>query len=106
MTRTQSGQRTRIITVGATLMGSAAVLGVIGLTLEAVAVVSAMRRRIAEMEAPPKEIAKRQWARCTATVRAAGEAWRREAAARTLIAPAGPAATTRRPTPVHEHVGV
>jgi D-arabinose 1-dehydrogenase-like Zn-dependent alcohol dehydrogenase len=87
-------------------MGSAAILGAAGLALEAVAAVSAMRRRIAAMDAPPKELAKRQWARYAAIVRAAGEEWRRDAAARTMAAPARPAATTRRPTPAHEHVGV
>jgi hypothetical protein len=86
-------------------MGAAAILGFAGLTLEAVAAASAMRRRIAEMEAPPKELAKRQWVRYAATAQAAREAWRREAAAPTPTAPAMPA-TTRRPTPIHENVGV
>jgi hypothetical protein len=87
-------------------MGSAAVLGLAGLAMEVVAVTSAMRRRIAELEAPPKELAKRQWARYAATVRAAGEAWRSDAAARTVTAPTGHPGATRRPTAVPEHLGV
>ena len=106
MTRTQSGQGTRIVTIGATLMGSAAVLGFVGLALEAVAVAGVVRRRIAELEAPPKELAKRQWARYSGAARAAGQAWRSDAAARAVSAPTERPATTRRPTAVHEHVGV
>jgi hypothetical protein len=87
-------------------MGSAAVLGAAGLALEVVAAASAMRRRIAQLEAPPKELAKRQWARYAATARAAGEAWRSDAAARMVTAPTGQPGTTRRPNAVHEQVGM
>ena len=87
-----------MVTVGAILIASAAVIGMAGVTLEAVAAVSAVRRRIAEMDAPPRELARRNWARGAATVRAVGDAWRREAAAG--LAPARPA------PPVHEAAGV
>ena len=92
MTRRESVQDKRIVTVGAVLIASAAVLGMAGVTLEAVAAISAMRRRIADMEATPRELARRNWVRCAATVRAAGDAWRREAAAG--LAPTRPAHDT------------
>jgi len=89
VTNTESGQYRRMVVAGAVLLGSAAFLGVVGLALEAGAAVSVVRRRLAEAETPPKELARRQWARYVASMRAAGEAWRAEAAAGTLNGPTG-----------------
>ena len=79
MTSRGSVRDKRIVAAGAVLIASAAVLGTVGLALEAMAVVSTMRRRIADMNTPPRELARRNWARSAATVRAAGDAWRRKA---------------------------
>jgi hypothetical protein len=61
---------------GSTLLAAAAALGVAGLGLAVVAVGVMARRRINEMEVPPREIAKRQWLQARAAVRAGAGAWR------------------------------
>lgn len=66
----------RMLVAAAVLEATAAVLGVAGLALSTVAVASLTRRRVARMQVPPAELARRQWVRARAATTAGVGAWR------------------------------
>jgi hypothetical protein len=66
----------RLVVTGAALEGAAVALGLAGMVLWTVAVTSRTRQRVARMEVPPSELARRHWARVRATTAAGAGAWR------------------------------
>ena len=67
---------TRALIGGAVLMGVGGVLGLAGAALAGSALLAAARRRVQQMEAPPSEIARQNWARAKAATAAGVTAWR------------------------------
>jgi DNA-binding transcriptional LysR family regulator len=78
MARTWPRRGNRVVVAGATLIAAAVMLGIVGTTLEAVAVTSAIRRRIGPMEVPMPVLAKHHWRRSRGALDAAVEAWRKQ----------------------------
>ncbi|PRY30871.1 hypothetical protein CLV70_104423 [Pseudosporangium ferrugineum] len=66
----------RFFVAGAALEVAAGVLGLAGLTVCTVAVAALTRHRVARMETPPSELARRHWARARAATSAGMVAWR------------------------------
>jgi hypothetical protein len=76
-TQEAPGQSTRqLLVAAAVLEATAAVLGLAGLALCTVAVTTLTRQRVARMEIPPAELARRNWARARAATSAGVGAWR------------------------------
>jgi hypothetical protein len=105
MVHTQPGRGNRVVVAGATLIAAAVVLGSAGAAVEAIALTAAIRRRIARMEVPPRELAKRHWRRSRVALGAAAQAWRAQPAPGLPTAPDG-ARTTRSSAAFREPVGV
>ncbi len=63
---------------GAVLMGVGGLLGLAGAVLAGAALAAAARQRIRQMERPPSEVAKQNWARAKAATAAGMGAWRNE----------------------------
>lgn len=69
--------RTRRILVAAGVLEAAAgALGLAGLALCTIAIASLTRQRVANMEIPPSELARRHWAKAKAATSAGVGAWR------------------------------
>ena len=77
----QSRRAARLVTSGAVLLAAGGVVGFIGVMLAAVGTVTIARRRIEQMDVPPKELARRQLKQAKAAVGAGAAAWRDELAA-------------------------
>jgi len=67
----------RLLVAAAVLETTAGVLGIAGLALCTVAVAALARRRVTNMEVPPAELARRNWAKAKAATSAGVGAWRR-----------------------------
>jgi hypothetical protein len=66
----------RFLVTAVVLESTAAALGFAGMAFGTVAVMSVARRRVARMETPPSEIARRSWAKARAATSAGMGAWR------------------------------
>ncbi|WP_125804025.1 hypothetical protein [Actinoplanes sp. ATCC 53533] len=66
----------RLVVTGAVLEATAGALGLAGLVLWTIAVTSRTQQRVARMEVPPSELARRHWARARAATSAGVGAWR------------------------------
>jgi hypothetical protein len=67
---------TRAVIGGAVLIGIGGVLGLAGAALAGSAFFAAARRRVQQMEVPPSELARQNWARAKAATAAGVTAWR------------------------------
>lgn len=79
MTSTQSSPQPRVggmLLAGAVLEATAAVIGLTGLTVCAIALAARVRHRMAHMEVPPTQLARRHLARARAATAAGVGAWR------------------------------
>jgi len=65
-----------LLIAAAVLEATAGALGVAGLVLCTAAVTSLTRQRVAQMDIPPSELARRQWAKARAATSAGVGAWR------------------------------
>jgi hypothetical protein len=79
LTRPANG--TRLLLASSALLATAGVVGMVGVGLATMALVSIARHRISRMEQPPMEIARRQWRQARAAVTAGAGAWRQDAGA-------------------------
>jgi hypothetical protein len=66
---------TRPLVVGAALIGAGAVIGLAGMVIGGVSVLSATRRWVGQMEQPPAELARQQLAKARAATQAGASAW-------------------------------
>jgi hypothetical protein len=66
----------RLLVSAAVLEATAGALGLAGLVVCTVAVTALTRRRVANMDVPPSELARRQWAKARAATSAGMGAWR------------------------------
>jgi len=66
----------RLVVTGAVLEATAVVLGIAGLVTWTIAATSRAQQRVARMEVPPSELARRHWARARAATSAGAGAWR------------------------------
>lgn len=57
------------------LFGIGAVMGVAGAALSGSAMFAAIRRRVRQMEVPPRELARQKWTRTKAAAAAGADAW-------------------------------
>jgi hypothetical protein len=69
-------ENSRLLITGAVLAGVGSLLGLAGLTLSMGALAGATRRWINEVQIPPSELARQQWARAKAATTAGASAWR------------------------------
>jgi hypothetical protein len=69
-------QRSKTLIAGTALICGAAVLGLVGLGLTTTALIAAARERMARMEVPPRELARRTWIQTRAATTAGRSAWR------------------------------
>ena len=69
----------RLLVAAAVLEATAGVLGLAGLALCTIAVTTLTRERVARMEVPPAELARRNWAKARAATSAGMGAWRGDA---------------------------
>jgi hypothetical protein len=67
---------TRSLLAGAVLMGVGGVLGLAGAALAGSVLFGAARRRVQQMEVPPSELARQNWARAKAATAAGVSTWR------------------------------
>jgi hypothetical protein len=74
--RSRSRMNTRALVAGAVLMGVGGVLGLAGAALAASVLFATARRRVQEMEVPPSELARQNWARAKAATAAGVSTWR------------------------------
>jgi hypothetical protein len=72
----------RGLLAGGVLIGVGGLLGVTGMVLVLSAVVSATRRRVNQLDQPPREIAKLRWRQAKVAAAAGRDAWRTEAPSR------------------------
>jgi hypothetical protein len=63
------------LVVGAALIGAGAVIGLAGMVIGGVAVLSATRRWVSQLEVPPNELARQKWAQARAATQAGASAW-------------------------------
>jgi hypothetical protein len=61
--------------VGAALIGAGAVIGLAGMVIGGVAVLSATRRWVGQLDQPPAEVARQKWAQARAATMAGASAW-------------------------------
>jgi len=66
----------RLVVTGAVLEATAFALGLAGLVMWTIAVTSRTQQRVARMEIPPSELARRHWAKARAATSAGIGAWR------------------------------
>jgi hypothetical protein len=66
----------RFIAGGGVLIGIGGLLGFTGMLLVISAIVSAARRKVNQLEQPPREIAKLKWQQARAATTAGAKAWR------------------------------
>jgi hypothetical protein len=66
----------RLIAGGGVLIGIGGLVGFTGTLLVSSAIVSAARRRVNQLEQPPREIAKLKWQQARAAATAGATAWR------------------------------
>ena len=66
---------TRPLAVGAALLGAGVLIGLAGLAVAGVALTTATRRWIAQLEVPPSELARQKWAQARTAVEAGTSAW-------------------------------
>ena len=71
----------KLLVPGVALTVVGACVGLAGAAMTAVAVTSAARRRIEQMEVRPSELARRQWRRARTAATAGAGAWRNGTAA-------------------------
>lgn len=74
--------RTRPLIIGAALIGAGTLLAMAGFAVGSSHLFSATRRWVSEMEPPPREVAKLQWAKARTAAAAGTAAWQNGAAAR------------------------
>jgi len=67
-----------LLVSGAVMLGVGGVLGATGLLLGSLAVLSATRRWVDQLETPPSEMALQAWHQAKVATSAAAEAWRNE----------------------------
>jgi hypothetical protein len=65
----------KILVTGGTLVGVGVALGLIGVTLSGSVLLAAARRRVQQMDVPPRELAKQKWAQTKAATVAGVGAW-------------------------------
>jgi hypothetical protein len=76
-TQAEAGRPVRRLLVSAAVLeATAGALGLAGLVVCTVAVTALTRRRVARMDLPPSELARRQWAKARAATSAGMGAWR------------------------------
>jgi hypothetical protein len=63
----------------AEVFGAGAALALTGVLLSGSAVVAAIRRRVRQMEVPPREVARQKWSQTRAATSAGVDAWRKDA---------------------------
>jgi hypothetical protein len=68
----------RLLKIGRTLIGVAAVVGMTGVTMMAAAAAAAARRQYTEAQLPPTAFAKRHWQSARSAVTAGRGAWEAE----------------------------
>ena len=73
--------RTGLLVTSAALVGAGALIALAGLAVGGSHLVSATRRRIAEMEVPPRELARIKWAQAKSAAAAGTAAWQNGASA-------------------------
>jgi hypothetical protein len=66
---------TRSVTVGAALLGAAGVLGIAGFAVIGTTLITAARRRVQDMDAPPAEVVRKHWEKTKAATAAGASAW-------------------------------
>ena len=76
LTLSNPSNGSRLLLASAALMATAGVVGMVGVGIATMALVSMARRRISVMEVPPSEIARKQWRQARAAVSAGAGAWR------------------------------
>jgi hypothetical protein len=81
LTLSRNANGSRLLLASAALMATAGVVGMVGVGLATMALVTIARRRISVMEVPPREIARKQWRQARAAVSAGAGAWRDNGAA-------------------------
>jgi hypothetical protein len=74
--------RTRPLIIGAALIGAGTLLAMAGFAVGSSHLISATRRWVGEMEPPPREVAKLQWAKARTAAAAGTAAWQNGAPAR------------------------
>jgi hypothetical protein len=84
MTNTHDGHphfevNSRLLMSGGVLIAVGTALGLLGMALGGTALTAAARHWVKEMEVPPSEIAKQEWARAKAATSAGVSAWRESA---------------------------
>lgn len=79
---TNSRLNTKALIVGGALIGTGSVIALTGATLTGSALVAAVRRRVSEMEVPPRELAKQKWVQAKSAAAAGVGAWQRNGAAK------------------------
>ncbi|MBO0771221.1 MAG: hypothetical protein J2P35_07180 [Actinobacteria bacterium] len=67
-----------LLITGSVLAGLGSLLGLAGLALASAALAAATRRWVRQMEVPPGELARHQWARARAATSAGASAWRND----------------------------
>ena len=81
LTLSRPSNGSRLLLAGTALMATAGAVGMVGLGLATMALVSIARHRISVMEVPPQQIARKQWRQARAAVAAGAGAWRENGAA-------------------------
>mgnify|MGYP001067420565 CR=1 FL=1 len=77
MTEQENGVRSnRVLLAGGVLAGIGGLLGCVGALLVSSAVVSASRRWVQQLDAPPSAMAKAKWQQARAATTAGARAWR------------------------------
>ncbi|HEY7487794.1 MAG TPA: hypothetical protein VH912_25300 [Streptosporangiaceae bacterium] len=66
---------TRSLVVGGVLIGLGGVVGMAGVVLAGSTLVAAVRRRVQQMEVPPRELAKAKWVQAKSAAAAGVGAW-------------------------------
>ena len=81
LTLSRPANTSRLLLASTALIATAGAVGMVGVGLATIALVSIARHRISVMEVPPREIARKQWRQARAAVTAGAGAWRQNGTA-------------------------